>query len=130
MIILGTFVRAASVKSKYYEKALRIRALLISKMKEILKDSYILSPTMPIKTPRFSEATKLSPYQTYMMDILTVPPNLGGFPHISFPYDYVDSMPLGAQLVSDHFDDYSLISFTEKWEESFDYKFPLDLGDI
>ncbi|MCL5117241.1 MAG: amidase family protein [Candidatus Marsarchaeota archaeon] len=129
-IILGTFVRGASVKSKYYSKALKVRGLLISKMKEILRHGFILSPTMPIATPKIEDANSLTPVQNYGLDILTIPPNLSGFPHISFPYDYDKELPMGAQLISDHFDDYSLLDFVQNWEDSFKYKFKYNLGSI
>ena len=129
-IILGTFVRSASVKNKYYNKALKVRGLLINKLKEILSKGFILSPTMPIMTPKITDTENLSPIQNYGLDILTIPPNLCGFPHISFPYDYINEMPLGAQLISDHFNDYSLLDFVEKWENQFKYKFKYNLGSL
>ncbi len=129
-VILGTFVRSASVRSKYYNKALKLRAMLIDRMKRVLADSMLISPTMPVKTPRLDLIEKLTPVQVYSMDVLTASPNLCGFPHISFPYDYADGMPLGVQIVADHFQDHSLMSFTDKWEESFEYKFKHNLGEL
>lgn len=129
-VILGTFVRGASVKSKYYGKALRARALIIDGMNKLLGDGYILTPTMPITTPKFTEVKELTPLQSYASDILTIPPNLCGFPHISFPYDYVGGMPLGAQLVSSHFNDNAVIGFAEQWEKQFEYKFRYNLGSL
>ncbi|MDP8012665.1 MAG: amidase family protein, partial [Nanoarchaeota archaeon] len=96
----------------------------------ILKDSYILSPTMPIKAPKIKDVEKLTPVQNYMLDILTIPPNLCGFPHISFPYDYIDGLPIGAQVITDHFNDKALFSFVEDWENNFTYKFKYNLGEI
>ncbi len=99
-------------------------------MKKLLNDAYLLTPTMPITTPKFTEVKELTPIQSYASDILTIPPNLCGFPHISFPYDYVDGMPLGAQLVSSHFNDNAVIGFAEEWEKHFEYKFKYNLGSL
>jgi len=129
-IVLGTFVRSASVKSRYYEKALRLRHMLIESLDAILKDGFMISPTMPIKTPKVLEAEKLGPVEAYSMDSITVPPNLAGLPHVSFPYDYLKGMPLGAQIVTKHFNDYALLDFVGKWEEQFDYKFKYDVGAL
>jgi len=129
-IILGTFVRNASVKNKYYYKALKVRGFLINKIKDILKQGFILSPTMPILTPKIADVSKLSPLQNYRTDVLTIPPNLCGFPHISFPYDYINELPLGAQLITDHFNDSLLFDFVEKWEKEFKYKFKYNLGSL
>ncbi len=129
-IVLGTFVRSASVKNRYYMKALKVRQLLINKLNLLLKGGFIISPTMPIKTPKIDAIQKLSPVENYAMDILTVPPNLCGFPHVSFPYDYFGEMPLGAQLVTSHFNDHAVLSFVEQWEKSFDYKFKYNIGAL
>ncbi len=129
-IILGTFIRSESVKEKYYTKALTIRRLIINEMSKILKDGFILSPTLPIPTPTFSEAMKLTPTQNYAMDIFTIPPNLGGFPHITFPYDYLNGMPIGAQLVTEQANDYAILDFVSGWEKGFEYKYKHNLGSI
>lgn len=127
-IVLGTFVRSASVKSKYYEKALKLRSMLIESLDVALREGFIISPTMPIKTPTVEEAGEMDPVKTYSMDSITAPPNLAGLPHISFPYDYLKGMPLGAQLVTSHFNDYALLDFTENWEKQFDYKYKYNVG--
>ncbi len=129
-IILGTFVRSASVKNRYYIRALKVRAMLNEKMRRILRESFIVSPTMPITTPKIADIEKLSPVQNYALDILTIPPNLCGLPHISFPYDYIGGMPIGAQVIGEHFNDYAVISFVENWERKFKYKFRYNIGAL
>jgi aspartyl-tRNA(Asn)/glutamyl-tRNA(Gln) amidotransferase subunit A len=129
-IILGTFIRSVSVREKYYTKALMIRRMIINEMNRILKKGFIISPTMPITTPKISEATKLTPVQNYALDLFTIPPNLGGFPHISFPYAYVDGMPIGAQVVGESANDHAVIDFVGQWEKNFSYKFKQNLGAL
>lgn len=129
-IILGTMVRSASVRNRYYSKALKIRTMLINRLRQLLEDSFILSPTMPIRTPKISDVENLGPVDVYAMDAMTIPPNLCGLPHISFPYDYLDGMPLGAQLISNHFNDYSVINFVRDWERTFQYRFKHNLGEL
>ncbi len=129
-IIAGTFVRSASVKNRYYYKALKIRKALINEFSKILDDAIILNPTMPLLPPTFEEAKSLTPVQEYAMDSLTVPPNLCGLPHISFPIDYIDGLPIGAQITTSHFNDYALFDIVNNWENNFEYKFKYNLGDI
>lgn len=129
-IILGTFIRSESVKAKYYTKALAIRAMIIKEMNKILKDGFIISPTLPILTPKISEVEKLTPVQNYAMDVFTIPPSIGGFPHITFPYQYVDSMPIGAQLTSEQANDYAVIDFAAEWEKEFAYKYKHNIGSL
>ncbi len=129
-IILGTFIRSESVKDKYYTKALAVRRMIIKEMAKLLNDGFMLSPTLPIPTPRVSDAMKLTSVQNYAMDIFTIPPNLGGFPHITFPYDYMDGMPMGAQLITGHANDYALLDFVSEWEKGFQYKYKHNLGSL
>jgi len=129
-VILGTFIRGESVKDRYYTKALMVRRMIINEMNKVMEDGFILSPTLPILTPKITDTAKLSPVQNYAMDIFTIPPNVGGFPHISFPYEYVDGMPIGAQLVTGQANDYALLDFVSEWEKSFTYRFKHNLGDL
>lgn len=129
-IILGTFIREESVRDRYYTKALVLRRMLIESMQKVLERGFLLSPTIPILTPKISDAAKLTPVQNYAMDLYTIPPNLGGFPHITFPYDYVDGMPIGAQLVATQASDHSLLSFVEEWEKEFTYRFAGNVGSL
>jgi len=129
-ILLGTFVRSANVRDKYYFKALKVKDLLFNKLNEILKEGFIIMPVMPIPTPRIDDARKLTPLQVYKMDALTIPPNLCGFPHISFPYGYDNGLPVGAQVITSKFNDYSIINFVEEWEENFEYKFKYNIGEV
>lgn len=129
-IILGTFIRSESVKEKYYTKALMIRRMIIKEMSKILKDGFMLSPTLPIPTPKVSDVVKLTPTENYAMDIFTIPPNLGGFPHITFPYDYLNGMPIGAQLVTEQANDYAILDFVSGWEKGFEYRYKHNLGSV
>ncbi len=129
-IILGTFIRSASIKDRYYSKALMVRRMIIEEMDKILKKGFIISPTFPIMTPKISEASKLTPVQNYALDLFTIPPNVGGFPHISFPYSYIDGMPVGAQLIGERANDHAIIDFVSAWEKHFDYKFKHNLGAL
>lgn len=102
-IILGTYTRMAGYRDAYYLKALRVRTLVIGDFKRAFKEVDVLAtPTMPVVAPRFDEIALLEPVQHYMMDVLTVAPNLAGVPMISVPCGKVDGLPVGLHLVADH----------------------------
>ncbi len=62
-----------------------------------------------VVAPRFDEIAKMEPIQHYMMDILTVAPNLAGIPMISVPCGKVNGMPVGLHLMADHMKERALI---------------------
>ena len=76
----------------------------------------LISPTVPILPPKFSEIEKLTPLQNYMIDILTVGPNLAGLPHMNIPIGFKDKLPIGAMLIGDHFEEGKILQVGSKLE--------------
>ncbi len=110
-IILGTFARMSGYRDAYYLKAMRVRTKLINEFKEKFRDyDALLFPTMPTIAPKFSEIEKMTPLENYAMDICTVPANLAGFPHLSINAGFVDGMPVGLMVVSNHLEENKLFS--------------------
>ena len=102
-VLMGTFYRKAGYRDKYYLKALKVRGHLINEFKEQFKKfDCIVTPTMPMIAPKFTDIAMLSPAQNYAMDILTVAPNLCGLPHLSVPCGKSKGMPVGLHLIGDH----------------------------
>ena len=102
-IVMGTFYRKAGYRDKYYLKALKVRKYIINEFKKMFKKfDCILTPTMPIVAPKFTDIALLSPAQQYAMDILTVAPNLCGFPHLSLPCGTSKGMPVGLHIIGDY----------------------------
>ncbi len=113
-IILGTFARMAGFRNKYYLKAMKTRTLLIQEYQKAFKTYDILiSPTMPVLPLKFSEIKDLTPLQNYMIDILTVGPNLAGLPHISINAGFIDNLPVGLMLTSNYLEENSLLEISK-----------------
>ena len=109
-IILGTYARAAGFRDAYYMKALKVRKLIINEFKDNFKDlDALIAPSMPIIAPRFDDIKKLTPLENYNMDKLTIGPNMSGIPTISIPVGNVDAMPVGMQIIGDHFNESKII---------------------
>ena len=109
-IILGTFARMSGYRDAYYIKATKIRAMIVNEYKKLFKKyDALLSPTMPITAPKFSEIEKLTPLQNYMMDVMTVSPNLAGLPHLNVPVGFENNLPVGMMLTADHLQEGKLI---------------------
>ncbi len=109
-IILGTFARMSGYRDAYYIKATKVRAMIVNEYKKLFKKYDVLvSPTMPIVAPKFSEIEKLTPVQNYMMDVMTVSPNLAGLPHLNVPAGESNGLPIGMMLTADHLQEGKLI---------------------
>ena len=117
-IILGTFARMAGWRDAYYLKALKVRTKIIEDFKQAFKKFDVLAaPTMPVVAPKFSDIEKLEPIQVYMMDILTVAPNLAGIPMISVPCGSVQGLPVGLHLMGDHLQEKKIIQAAYAFEQ-------------
>lgn len=102
-IILGTYARMAGYRDAYYLKALKVRTRVIMDFRRVFEAVDVLAaPTMPVVAPRFDEIAELEPIQHYMMDILTVAPNLAGVPMVSVPCGESDGMPVGLHVMADY----------------------------
>ena len=124
-ILLGTFCRMVGFRSRYYLKSLAVRQLLIDEYRKVFQDhDAVVTPTMPFVAPRFEEIGRMKPLEMYGADVLTVPPNLTGMPHISVPCAYVHDLPVGMQLVADHWKELDLLEAASEWEKAFAYRFP------
>ena len=118
-IILGTFARMAGFRDRYYFKALKIRATIIKEFKQAFKKyDALITPSMPVIPPKFSDIKNLTPLQNYYMDILTTAPNMAGMPTISMPAGRIDGLPVGMQIIADQFNEGSLIKIAHKFEVS------------
>lgn len=116
-IILGTFARMAGYRDAYYLKALKVRTKVIEDFKKAFKKfDVLIAPTMPVVAPRFDEIEKLSPIESYMMDILTVAPNLAGIPMISVPAGEVNGLPVGLHLMGDHLQEKKILQVASAFE--------------
>ena len=93
---------------------MKVRTRIINEYKSLFKKyDLLVSPTVAILPPRFDEINKLSLLQNYMVDTLTVGPNLAGLPHLNVPVGFEKKggkqLPVGMMLIGDHLQEAKLI---------------------
>jgi len=101
-IMIGTYCLSAGYYDAYYEKALKVRTLIIDDFKKAFsKYDVLISPTSP--TTAFKKGEKLDdPLTMYLSDICTIPANLAGIPAVSIPAGLSgDRLPIGVQVMGD-----------------------------
>ena len=109
--MIGTYVLSAGYYDAYYLKAQKVRKLISNDFKNAFKEcDLILTPTTP--SPAFPIGEKEDdPIKMYLNDIFTVPASLTGLPGISVPFGKSETgLPLGVQLLSNHFDEQSILN--------------------
>jgi aspartyl-tRNA(Asn)/glutamyl-tRNA(Gln) amidotransferase subunit A len=110
-IMLGTFVLSSGYYDAYYEKAQRVRQMLVNDFTEAFrKCDVIATPTAPTPAYRIGEKSN-DPLAMYLGDIYTVTINLVGVPAISVPCGQSGTgLPIGLQLIGNHFDEARLLN--------------------
>jgi len=112
-IMAGTFVLSHGYYDAYYTKAQKVRRVLRDKTDEIFADfDFVLLPTTPDSAFELNAVS--DPIQMYLQDIFTVHANHTGNPAISLPLGKKsDGMPFGIQLMANHFEENSLLEFSD-----------------
>jgi len=107
-ILLGTYVLSAGYYDAYYKKAQAVRTLIADDFRTVFASGVnaIFTPTTP--TTAFPVGAISDPYEMYLNDIFTVTANLAGVPAISVPIGRVRRLPVGGQIITAHFDEYTM----------------------
>jgi len=116
-IMLGTFALSSGYYDAYYEKAQRVRTMLVNDFAAAFrKCDVIATPTAPTTAFKIGEKSN-DPLAMYLSDIYTVTINLAGVPAISVPCGQSSSgLPIGMQLIGDHFDEARLLNAAYAYE--------------
>lgn len=119
-IILGTYVLSSGFYDAYYAKAQKVRSLVAGDFAAAFEQvDLILGPVAPTSAPRLHDDS-MTPLQTYLADIYTIPANLAGLPGISIPCPVAEGQhPVGIQLLAPHFAEPRLLQTASALEKAF-----------
>ena len=117
-IILGTYVLSSGFYDAYYAKAQKVRSLVSGDFTAAFNEvDFILGPVAPTAAPKLNDA-EMTPLQTYLSDIYTIPANLAGLPGISVPVPQNGGLPIGVQLLAPHFAETRLLRVASALESA------------
>jgi aspartyl-tRNA(Asn)/glutamyl-tRNA(Gln) amidotransferase subunit A len=118
-IILGTYALSSGYYEAYYNKACQVRRLMRQQFLDAFtKCQIILGPVCV--SPAFKVGDRISdPLAMYLNDIYTTSVNLVGIPGMSVPAGFSkDGLPIGVQLMSEHFQEQHLFNAGAVIEEA------------
>ena len=116
-IMLGTFASSAGYSAKFYEKAARVRTLIIRDFEKAFQEvDVLLGPVSPTTPFKLGEKTD-EPLQMYLSDILTVPVNLAGLPGLALPCGFTkNNLPIGMQLIGSRWGEELLFEVGKRYQ--------------
>ncbi|HKM38697.1 MAG TPA: Asp-tRNA(Asn)/Glu-tRNA(Gln) amidotransferase subunit GatA [bacterium] len=120
-IMIGTYVLGADNYEAFFQKAQRVRTLIIDEFKRAFsRYDLLLTPTSPVLPFRLGEEVD-DPLQMYLMDACTIPANLAGLPAISIPGGFSQGLPVGIQLMGRPWAEGTLLKMASFFEHNTDY---------
>lgn len=120
-IMLGTYVLSSGYYDAYYKKAMQVRTLLIEDFKKAYeKVDVIITPASPTLPWKLGEKVD-DPLSMYLSDIFTVHANLVGIPGLAVPVGFVDSLPVGMQILGPHFSEDLLFRVGHSYQKETDW---------
>ena len=120
-IMIGTYALSTGYYDAYYRKAQQIRRLISEDFNKAFHDvDYILGPTTP--EPAFRIGEKMDdPVTMYLSDIYTISVNLAGIPAVSIPCGIHNGLPVGMQVIGNHFEEGKLLNFAHQYQQATDW---------
>ena len=120
-ILIGTYVLSAGYFDAYYLKAQKIRRLISDDFKAAYeKCDLIMGPSAPSVAFKSGEKQE-DPLAMYMQDIFTISTNLAGLPAMSIPAGFVNELPVGLQLIGNHFDETKILNAAHIYQKNTDW---------
>ncbi len=117
-IMLGTYALSSGYYDAFYKKSQQVRTLMKQDFANVFADyDAIIGPTAP--TVAFKLGDQLEdPLTMYANDIMTIPVNLAGIPAISVPAGLSEGLPVGLQIIGNHFSEPTLYRVAHAFEQA------------
>jgi aspartyl-tRNA(Asn)/glutamyl-tRNA(Gln) amidotransferase subunit A len=124
-IMLGTYALSSGYYDAYYAQAQKVRTRIIQDFRAAFsRYDVLISPTSPSVAFELGAKTD-DPLAMYLQDICVVPASLAGVPAISVPGGLSEGLPVGVQLIGDHFTEPMLLRAARAAERAADFGFTL-----
>ena len=116
-IMIGTHILSMEFAKDYYEKALKVRTLIINDFKSAFENyDVVMCPTSPTLPYRIDY--DITAVEMYLQDLFTVCVNIAGLPGISVPMPLKDGLSVGIQFIGKAFEDGELLEIAQGFERS------------
>ena len=120
-IMTGTYALSAGYYDAYYLKAQKIRRLISDDFKQAFKKvDVILGPVAPETAFKIGEKSD-DPISMYLSDIYTLSLNLAGLPGMSVPAGFANNMPVGLQIIGNHFEEARMLNIAHQYQQATDW---------
>lgn len=115
-ILIGNYVLSSGYYDAYFQKAAKVRTLLVNEFSEAFrKYDFLVGPTVPSVAFELGQNTH-DPLSMYLADQMTVSASLAGLPAISVPVPSA-GLPIGFQIIGERGTDSAVLTLASEVEE-------------
>ena len=120
-ILIGAYALSAGYYDAYYVKAQKTRRLIKNDFDNAFGEvDVIMGPTAPSAGFKIGEKAD-DPVSMYLSDIYTIAVNLAGLPAISVPAGFTAGLPVGLQMIGNHFSETRLLNIAHQFQQATDW---------
>ena len=121
--IIGSYVLQKENQERYFLNSCRVRRLIVDKMKELFKtyDALIL-PVSSGPAKKLDGDKDCIDNNTNILEEHLQIGNFGGFPSITIPDGFINSLPVGINVTGNCYDDENVLNIAYALESKMSYK--------
>ena len=121
--IIGSYSLQRENQEKLFLNAYRVRRMVVDKINELFKEyDGLIMPAAASIPPKFSDSSDKLSDKYLILDNHMVIGNFGGYPSITLPSGFVDSMPVGINLTGRVKEDDVVLNIANQIESTMPYK--------
>ena len=120
-IMLGTYTLSSGYYDQYYQKALKVRTMIIEDFNRAFRQvDLVIGATSPGPALKVG-ASRNQPMFGEMEDILVEPSSIAGLTGISVPCGFVDVLPIGLQIIGPQGGEESVFRVALEYQSAVDW---------
>ena len=121
--IIGSYVLQKENQERYFKNAQRVRRLIVDKMKELFRkyDALIL-PVSSGPAKKLDEDKDVIDAGTNVLEEHLQIGNFGGFPSITIPNGFIETLPVGINITGNCYDDENVLNMAYTLESLLPYR--------
>jgi len=123
--VIGSYVLQKENQEKYFLNAKRVRRMIVDKFNELFKDfDALVMPAASMIAPKIDEVNEVITGAGTMNEVLEnymAIGNFGGYPSITIPSGFVDSMPIGINITGKVMSDANILNIAYSLENNMEY---------
>ncbi len=117
-IMIGTYCLSSGYYDAYYKKAQEVRQFIRQDFsKAFEKADLLFCPVSPFPAFKIGEKAD-DPMEMYLGDIYTIQSKLAGLPALSVPAGKIGNLPVGLQIIGNHFQENKILSIGAHLEKN------------